>query len=105
MEEEIIIDGQEALDLFLDASQAGKPYTFVFMDIEIPLMNGLSVTKAIREHEETAIGFGHTYITALTSNAEKRRECFSAGMDSFLSKPVNKKHIKKVLEKASLNST
>ena len=60
-------------------------YDAVLMDIEMPVMDGITATQAIRDWEKTA--GGHTPVIALTSNTN-RDECLAAGMDAFLNKPL-----------------
>ena len=56
------------------------------MDVEMPVMNGLAATVALRHHERKMGRY--TPVIALTSNAN-REECLAAGMDAFLSKPLD----------------
>ncbi|MFO1076828.1 MAG: response regulator [Planctomycetota bacterium] len=72
----------------LEAFDAG-PFDVVFMDCQMPRMNGLDATKAIREREREG-GTVPTPIVALTANAmpTDRQACLAAGMTDFLSKPV-----------------
>ena len=56
------------------------------MDVEMPVMNGLDATEALRHHEKA--GGKYTPVIALTSNTN-RDECLAAGMDAFLSKPLD----------------
>ncbi|MBI9102927.1 MAG: response regulator [Spirochaetales bacterium] len=62
-------------------------YDLILMDLKMPLMDGIQATEAIREAEESR----HTPIIALTSYSypEDQQKCRSAGMDDFLSKPIN----------------
>lgn len=76
-------DGQEALTAF-----GKKNFDLILMDVQMPVMDGLEVTRIIRASEE---GRGkHTPVVALTGNDAQldREKCKSAGMDGFLSKPV-----------------
>jgi signal transduction histidine kinase/CheY-like chemotaxis protein len=77
-------DGREAVSLF----RPGR-YDIVFMDCQMPGMDGFAATRAIREIE--AAQGGHTPIIALTANAmtEEQDRCLAAGMDDFLTKPTN----------------
>jgi len=63
-------------------------YDLTFMDVQMPEMDGLEATLAIREREK--ISGAHQQIVALTAHAMKGDEerCLAAGMDAYLSKPV-----------------
>jgi CheY-like chemotaxis protein len=71
----------------------------ILMDVQMPEIDGLEATRRIREIE--AVTGNHVPIIALTAGAlkEEREKCFVAGMDDFLTKPVNLKPAKATLEK------
>lgn len=73
-------------------------YHLVLMDINMPNMNGLDATRQWRRLEHTN---DHLPIIALTAKAtsEDRQLCITAGMDDFLSKPVNENQLKDTLKK------
>jgi len=75
-------DGQQALEL---ARQ--NHYALILMDMQMPNLNGVDATKAIRELP----GYDQTPILAMTANAfdEDRQRCLDAGMNDHIGKPVD----------------
>lgn len=78
-----------------------KNYAFVFMDIQMPEMDGYEAARTIREREKES--GKHVAIIALTASAmEKDREkCLDAGMDEYLAKPIEKEEMIRVLKKTA----
>ncbi|WIT10389.1 response regulator [Paucibacter sediminis] len=74
--------GLEALTLL-----ASQPYALVLMDMQLPGMDGLQATRALRKLP----GCAQLPVLAMTANAfaEDREQCLQAGMDDFISKPVD----------------
>jgi CheY-like chemotaxis protein len=75
-------DGREAVE----KARSGS-YAIILMDMQMPVLDGLDATRQIRQlpdHQATPI-------LAMTANAfaEDKDRCFAAGMDDFLTKPVN----------------
>jgi two-component system sensor histidine kinase/response regulator len=85
-------NGREALALATN----GK-FDLVFMDVQMPEMDGLAATRAIRE-SETRSGT-HLPIFAMTAHAMKgdREQCLAAGMDGYITKPVRFSDIQQTL--------
>jgi PAS domain S-box-containing protein len=79
----VVSNGREAFVAF----QAGK-FDLIAMDVQMPEMDGLDATSAIRAWEKTA--GTHTPIIAMTAHAMKgdRQRCLAAGMDGYTSKPI-----------------
>jgi len=79
----VVSDGDEAV-----AEAAHSDFDGCFMDCQMPAMDGLAATVAIRAQE--ALTGGHLPIIALTANVmpEQIEHCFEAGMDDYMSKPV-----------------
>lgn len=74
-------------------------YDLVFMDCQMPDMDGFEATRRIRQHE---LGLSqHTVIVALTADAMTgdREKCLTSGMDDYLNKPFKPEQIAEVLEK------
>jgi signal transduction histidine kinase/CheY-like chemotaxis protein/HPt (histidine-containing phosphotransfer) domain-containing protein len=90
-----VVNGCEALDAI-----AQENFDLVLMDVQMPEMDGIEATRAIRTHEQ---GTGrHVRIVAMTAHAMKgdRERCLDAGMDDYLSKPVQKAELIRVLDAA-----
>jgi PAS domain S-box-containing protein len=94
----IAIHGEAALESWLAAKSAGTPYDLVLMDVQMPRLDGIEVTKRIRAGEAGHPG-RRTPILALTANAlvEDRYACFEAGMDGFLIKPLDREKLEEAL--------
>jgi signal transduction histidine kinase/ActR/RegA family two-component response regulator len=84
------IDSAENGRQAVDAIKQGVMPDLVLMDSQLPVMDGLAATREIRRWEE-ATGRQRLPIIALTANAydEDRRRCLAAGMDGFLTKPID----------------
>jgi two-component system, sensor histidine kinase and response regulator len=86
-------NGREALEALEKDS-----FDLVFMDVQMPEMDGLEATAAIRERE-TRSGL-HQPIIALTAHAMKgdREKCLAGGMDGYLTKPIRPQELDDILE-------
>jgi CheY-like chemotaxis protein len=87
-------NGKDALDKF----KSNEKFALIFMDIHMPIMNGLDATKAMRQFEAEANIEKPTPIIAMTANPN-RNQCFEAGMNDFLFKPVLLEQLKEMLDK------
>jgi len=87
-------NGQEALDHL-----ERQVYDLVFMDCQMPVMDGYEAIRIFRERETASGGGLHTPVTALTAHASvgEREKCLSAGMDDYLSKPASRADLTMVL--------
>jgi CheY-like chemotaxis protein len=91
-----VSDGREAVGAIRDGS-----YTMMFMDCQMPNMDGFTATKTIRDGERTS--GQHLPIVAMTANAfaEDRAACLAAGMDDYLAKPVKLRDLQGMIERWS----
>jgi signal transduction histidine kinase/ActR/RegA family two-component response regulator len=87
-------DGEEALAYLRTAS-----FDVVFMDVQMPRLDGLQTTRALREMPLTQ----QPWVVAMTANAyeENRQMCLQAGMNSFLAKPFNLAVLRQALQEAT----
>ena len=89
----VAADGREAVNALDD-----RKFDVVFMDIQMPAMDGLEVTRQVRARERGTPN--HQYIVAMTAHAmaADRDRCLAAGMDDYLSKPIQPSKLKAILE-------
>ncbi len=99
LEADLASNGIEALDVLANAPP-DRPYTLVFMDCQMPEMDGYEATRQIRNGQA-----GDRYrtipIVAMTASAMKgdRDNCLKAGMSDYLSKPINPQTLMAISEK------
>ncbi len=89
---DVAANGREALHM-----ATLLPYELIFMDCQMPEMDGYEATGEIRKREGTA---RHTPIIALTAGAmaEDRERCIQAGMDDYVSKPIRAARLREMLD-------
>lgn len=87
-------DGFKALEALAKTS-----YDLIFMDCQLPLMDGFETTAVIREQE--MVSNRHIPVIALTANAMRgdRERCLAAGMDDYVSKPFQPQDFQSILER------
>jgi CheY-like chemotaxis protein len=87
---EIVDNGRKGVDAVLESE-----YSLVLMDCQMPVMDGLEATREIRMRESDR----RTPIVALTAGAMKtdQTNCMDAGMDGFLTKPIDVNQLAEVL--------
>lgn len=89
---DLAVDGKKAV-----AAVESQPYDLVFMDCQMPVMDGFQATREIRRVEPAGT---HRIIIAMTAGAMQgdRERCLEAGMDDYVSKPINKTDVAKNLD-------
>jgi two-component system sensor histidine kinase/response regulator len=90
-------NGWEAVETYTRAPEA---FDLIFMDVQMPQMDGMKATKAIRDK-----GFKTVPIVAMTAHAMKgdREKCLEAGMNDYIPKPVKRELVFEMLEKWVFN--
>jgi signal transduction histidine kinase/DNA-binding response OmpR family regulator len=88
-------NGQIAVQHVLDKASAGQPYDIVLMDMQMPVMDGVTASRLIRQ----SFSAEQLPIVAMTANAMKadRVRCEKAGMNGFVSKPIDPEDLWKAL--------
>ena len=109
-------DGSECVERLFDSN--GKPlldqngevperlgYDIIFMDCNMPVMDGYEATQFIRK-AEARLGIQPTPVIALTAYAMPgdREKCISAGMTDYLTKPMSKQMLKKMVSRYAINT-
>ncbi|ORY83012.1 hypothetical protein BCR37DRAFT_408403 [Protomyces lactucae-debilis] len=94
-----VMNGRAAVD----AVDERASFDLVLMDCHMPLMDGYEATRLIRQSPN--VHMRNIPVIALTASAVSgdREKCLAAGMDDYLTKPVNKKHLEKKLQKWLFN--
>jgi two-component system, sensor histidine kinase and response regulator len=100
---DIVCNGKDAVEAFRN-----KQYDIVFMDIQMPVMDGFEASRAIRGFEKNQIASGsmksryrEVPIIAMTAHVLKgyKEKCIAAGMNDYLSKPVKKQSMEQCVSK------
>jgi len=93
-------NGGEALSIL-----ATEPFDLVLMDVQMPEMDGLAATRKVREHEKQTCS--HVPIIAMTAHAMTgdRERCLDAGMDGYVSKPIDGKKLEQEIASVIISGT
>ncbi len=91
---DVVSNGKDALECL----ESGK-HDVVFMDVQMPLMDGFTATKSIRQREGSL--HRHTWIVAMTANAMPgdKELCLESGMDDYVAKPLTMQSLSEILAK------
>ncbi|MBT8415669.1 MAG: response regulator [Boseongicola sp.] len=86
----VAVNGEEAIE-----KVAADTYDLVFMDLQMPVLDGIAATRALRKKG------AQVPIVALTANAfaDDQRQCLEAGMNDFVAKPITREKIHSILQK------
>ena len=86
----IAVNGKEAVE-----KATAETYDLVLMDLQMPVMDGIAATRALRDSG------AKVPIVGLTANAfaDDQRQCLDAGMDDFVAKPITREKIRSILQK------
>ena len=104
LDADVANNGQEALEAMQRAQENNTPYSLVFMDCQMPVMDGYAATGAIK-NGEVGENYKTTPVIAMTANAMQgdKEKCYAAGMDDYISKPIDPELLKTKLIKHLLN--
>lgn len=93
-------NGAQAIDLLLEAERQGNPYELVFMDCQMPVLDGYAACRAIRTHSKLRSS-RNLPIIAMTANAlaGDRDKCMQAGMNDYVCKPFKLASIQAMMER------
>lgn len=93
---DIVTNGKKAIQAL-----ERQPYDLVFMDIQMPVLDGLRAAQTIRQNSTDN---EHPYIIAITAYADRfdRETCINAGMNDYLSKPATLNDIRVAIQSAQI---
>jgi signal transduction histidine kinase/CheY-like chemotaxis protein len=93
-------NGQEAVEAYKTSD-----YHLVLMDLNMPILGGIEATKLIRTYEDDNLK-RKAVVIAVTANASdlQREECLAAGMTTFVTKPIRKQVLRRVIAKSLRNN-
>jgi CheY-like chemotaxis protein len=96
---DVASDGEQAVDMAVAAAKIGQAYDMIFMDIQMPRLDGYEATARIRKEVVPS-----PHIIAMTANAMEgdREACLAAGLDDYVAKPVRPEAIQEALERAEV---
>jgi PAS domain S-box-containing protein len=99
-----VVNGSEAVNAWLEDSDG--QIDAILMDIQMPEMDGFQATELIRESERSGAARlrARTRIIAMTAHALKgdREKCLAAGMDGYISKPINSEELSRALNEVAI---
>lgn len=92
---EVAVDGVDAVERI----EAGDPFDTILMDIQMPRMDGIQATTAIRAFE-AATGAARIPVVAMTAHAlmHDRRTCMNAEWDDYIAKPIDPDRLQEMLK-------
>jgi len=93
---DIASNGKKAFEMYQQ-----KAYDLIFMDVQMPVMDGLESTKLIREFEQSSETSHRALIIALTGSelSENKDICSECGMDDFIEKPIRAEKLHKYISR------
>jgi CheY-like chemotaxis protein len=102
---DLVSDGLMALEVIRRGEHASSDYAMVFMDCQMPRMDGYTATEEIRKWEKEVQRIG-VPIVALTAHAMAgdRERCFNSGMNDYLAKPLSLENLRRALNRWASDS-
>jgi len=96
----LALNGQESIGVAIEAASSGKPFCIIFMDLQMPIMDGYEATISLRKlMKEKKIPEAPIIALSANDRDEDKERCYSVGMNAHLAKPLKEKDLLDVIAK------
>lgn len=97
------VNGEEAVEAFLNAANSGEKYDIIFLDIMLPEISGHKVLEEIKKIEEEREIFGtdgvKVVMTTALDDSKNIKDAFRGQCDEYLTKPISAEKVERVIKK------
>ena len=103
---DVVVDGLEAIDAYMEAIREDNPYRLICLDIMMPKLDGIKALKVIRDlesqNESKSEDKAKIIMTTALSDSEYVKKSFEYGSEAYASKPIDMEKFIEVMERLEL---
>jgi len=93
-------DGESAVEIYKDYSEKGIFFDYIFLDIMLPMKDGMTVLAEIRKYQEKDANKSKIYIISALDDQETIMDAYRHGCDGYVGKPIFSEKIRTLIEGA-----